>query len=500
MSKWIQELRPTLALAFPIMLGQIGQMLMGIADSMMLGRVGTVELAASAFVNAVFTLVLIGCIGLLQPGSVLVAREHGAGRPELCGRWQRHARALSWLAGGGLGLLLLAAIPFSHLFGQPTEVVAVMGPYFALIAVSLVPTLLFQADRQFAEAMGRPWEPLAILLGSAVLNVVLNWMLIYGRLGAPELGLTGAGVATLAARVVYVLVIRVWLRLLAEFEVAVAAARTERHPGAPRSGALRATGEDVARQAGAFPQRIRLFSRGGARDSRSGAAEWGGVVLRGRGLLLGGGDGGVAGRGAAGGASNRDLVRGAGLHGAAGTVARAGGADGARGGGGRHPAWPLLGPVVLTRAGAGGRGRVWGGGGRESVRPLALGAVVVTCATAATSTLCFVLGGETVAGWFVRDDPAVVALAARALVIVAFFQLFDGLQVVFAGALRGLTDVKVPLAAAFVAYWIVALPSGYVFGVRGGGGLEAIWIALAGGLAAATLGLGWRLRALTRPA
>ena len=110
------------------------------------------------------------------------------------------------------------------------------------------------------------------------------------------------------------------------------------------------------------------------------------------------------------------------------------------------------------------------------------------------------LGGETVAGWFVRDDPAVVALAARALVIVAFFQLFDGLQVVFAGALRGLTDVKVPLAAAFVAYWIVALPSGYVFGVRGGGGLEAIWIALAGGLAAATLGLGWRLRALTRPA
>ena len=443
MSKWIQELRPTLALAFPIMLGQIGQMLMGIADSMMLGRVGTVELAASAFVNAVFTLVLIGCIGLLQPGSVLVAREHGAGRPELCGRWQRHARALSWLAGGGLGLLLLAAIPFSHLFGQPTEVVAVMGPYFALIAVSLVPTLLFQADRQFAEAMGRPWEPLAILLGSAVLNVVLNWLLIYGRLGAPELGLTGAGVATLAARVVSVFVIRVWLRRHAEFAVAVAAARTAR---VERGAAREMLGLGL-------PMGAALFFEGGAFSSAAVMAGWLGAVPL---------------------AAHQIAISCAAL--------------------------AFMVPLGLSLALAVRTGREVGAGRRESVRPLALGAVVVTCATAATSTLCFVLGGETVAGWFVRDDPAVVALAARALVIVAFFQLFDGLQVVFAGALRGLTDVKVPLAAAFVAYWIVALPSGYVFGVRGGGGLEAIWIALAGGLAAATLGLGWRLRALTRPA
>ena len=347
MSKWIQELRPTLALAFPIMLGQIGQMLMGIADSMMLGRVGTVELAASAFVNAVFTLVLIGCIGLLQPGSVLVAREHGAGRPELCGRWQRHARALSWLAGGGLGLLLLAAIPFSHLFGQPTEVVAVMGPYFALIAVSLVPTLLFQADRQFAEAMGRPWEPLAILLGSAVLNVVLNWMLIYGRLGAPELGLTGAGVATLAARVVSVFVIRVWLRRHAEFAVAVAAARTAR---VERGAAREMLGLGL-------PMGAALFFEGGAFSSAAVMAGWLGAVplaahqiaiscaalafMVPLGLSLA-------------------LAGGAGLPGAGGPGARAGGAAGGRGGGG--------GGGVGAAAGAGrGGGDLRDGGDLDAV-------------------------------------------------------------------------------------------------------------------------------------
>jgi MATE family multidrug resistance protein len=100
----------------------------------------------------------------------------------------------------------------------------------------------------------------------------------------------------------------------------------------------------------------------------------------------------------------------------------------------------------------------------------------------------------------VKDDPAVVALAAKVLVIAAIFQLFDGLQVVFAGALRGLSDVKVPLASAFLAYWVLALPLGWWFGVRGGAGLAGIWWALAGGLAAATLVLGGRLRALTRPA
>lgn len=145
-------------------------------------------------------------------------------------------------------------------------------------------------------------------------------------------------------------------------------------------------------------------------------------------------------------------------------------------------------------------GRAVGAGESWRVRPMALGATLATVVTAGISTLAFVLAGKTVAESFVKDDPAVVALATKVLVIAAFFQLFDGLQVVFAGALRGLSDVRVPLVSAFLAFWVLALPCGWWFGVRGGGGLEGIWIALAGGLAASTLVLGWRLGVLTRRA
>ena len=142
-------------------------------------------------------------------------------------------------------------------------------------------------------------------------------------------------------------------------------------------------------------------------------------------------------------------------------------------------------------------GEAVGAGRLDRVRPLAAGAAILACATAACSTLAFVLAGDRVAAAF-TPDPAVVGLAARVLVVAAVFQIFDGLQVVFAGALRGLTDVRVPLAASFVAYWLLALPAGWWFGVRGGAGLPGIWGALAAGLACAAALLGWRLRMLTR--
>jgi len=225
-------MRPTLALALPIMVGQVSQMMMGILDSVMVGRVGSVPLAAAAFAGAVFTVFYVGCVGLLQPGAVLVAREHGAGREDLGGLWLRHARWLAWVAGVGLAILMLGLLLVKDRFGQPAEVVAMMGPYFALIAVSLVPTLLFQADRQFAEAVGRPWEPLFIMLGCVALNAALNWVFIYGKLGFPAWGLTGAGLATLVARVVSVLLLRVWLGRVAEFRVAMTEAR---RPGVERA-------------------------------------------------------------------------------------------------------------------------------------------------------------------------------------------------------------------------------------------------------------------------
>ena len=441
MARWTKELGPTVGLALPIMMGQLSQMLMGVTDSIMIGRVGTVPLAAASFAGAVFGLIFIGSIGLLQPGSVLAAREHGAGREDLCGMWLKHARGVAWGGGTALAALMVASLLIVDRFGQPEEVLAVMGPYYVLIALSLVPSLLAQADRQFAEALGRPWEPLFLMLASVALNVLLNWVFIYGNLGFPAMGLTGAGIATLLARVAAVVALRVWLNGHAGFAEGTRAARAAK----VERGRLREfLGLGV-------PMGAALFFEGGAFSAAAVMAGWLGTVPL---------------------AAHQIAISCA--------------------------ATAFMIPLGLAIALGMRVGKAVGAGRRDAVRPMAGGAALVTVGTSLAATGIFLFAGERIAGAFVKDDPTVVALAARVLVIAGIFQLFDGLQVIFGWALRGLTDVKVPLAAAFVAFWIVALPGGYVFGVLGNGGLEAIWIALAAGLAGATVALGWRLRRLTR--
>ena len=440
MARWIKELGPTVALAFPIMMGQMSQMLMGVADSIMIGRVGTVPLAAASFAGAVFGVIFIGSIGLLQPGSILAAREHGAGREDLCGMWLKHARVVAWGAGVALAALMVGSLFIVDWFKQPPEVVALMGPYYVLIALSLVPALLAQADRQFAEALGRPWEPLFIMLASVALNVGLNWIFIYGNLGVPAMGLTGAGVATLIARVAAVVALRVWLNGHAGFAEGTRAARVAR----VERGRLR---EFMWL---GVPMGAALFFEGGAFSAAAVMAGWLGTVPL---------------------AAHQIAVSCA--------------------------ATAFMVPLGLAIALGMRVGKAVGAGRREAVRPMAGGAALVTVGTSLVATGVFLFAGEQIAGVFITDDAEVVELAARVLVIAGIFQLFDGLQVIFGWALRGLTDVHVPLLVAFVAFWIIALPGGYVFGVRGGGGLEAIWIALAVGLAGATLALGWRLRRLT---
>jgi len=110
----------------------------------------------------------------------------------------------------------------------------------------------------------------------------------------------------------------------------------------------------------------------------------------------------------------------------------------------------------------------------------------------------FALAGGAIAAGF-TPEAAVVALAAKLLVIAALFQVFDGGQVIGAGALRGLADVKVPTAITFVAYWVIALPAGYLLGFRTSLGALGVWAGLAGGLASAALLLGWRFHRLTSP-
>lgn len=236
----LKELRLTLALALPMIVGQVSQMLIGITDAAFIGRVGTVQLAAAAFSHGIFGMFYIVGLGLLLPVGVFTARDHGAGDHDGCAAWLRHGRLMALAAGGAVFLLLAGLSTQLSRFGQPPEVVAIVRPFFLLNSLSLVPVFYFQVQRQYLDALGRPWVGTTVMLADVGLNALLNWVFIWGHLGAPALGLTGSGVATLIARTLAVTAIAVWLRGETESAPGVQWRRFREmlHMGLPVAGCL----------------------------------------------------------------------------------------------------------------------------------------------------------------------------------------------------------------------------------------------------------------------
>jgi MATE family multidrug resistance protein len=434
------ELRATAALAVPIVVGQVGQHLMGITDSVMIGQVGKVPLAASAFALGVCNLALIVGVGLLLPVAVLTARAHGARQPRECAEYLRHGIALAAVI--SVAMLVVLAIVGSqlHRFGQPAEVLAEVGPYFVLLALSMVPAFFFQVLKQYSEALGHPWAPMGILLGCVGLNGLLNWIFIWGHWGAPAWGLAGAGFATLLARVAALVLLLAWLRrkpdVRAEWPTAWRAPLSRArfaemlHIGVPAAG-------QWLFEAGAFS--AAAFMMG-----------WIGTVPL---------------------AAHQIALSCAGF-----TFMFALGISSA---------------VSVRIAKARGEGRT------DALRPIGFGAFVAAFVVMGVFGIVFALGGTWIARGF-TPEVDVVTVAAQLLAVAALFQLSDGAQVVGAGALRGLSDVKVPTAITFVAYWIFALPGGYLLAFHTPLGSTGVWVGLAAGLSVAAGLLAWRFHQRTR--
>lgn len=440
-SDYLRELRLTLTLATPIVVGQVSQMLMGVTDSVMIGQAGTVPLAASAFGGNIFNIFYVFGIGWMIPVSIFASRARGAGDPAEAGEYLRHGLALALVI--GLAEFVVMALLATQLdrFGQPPEVLAIVTPFYLLFAASIVPVLVYLALRQFAEAMGHPWVPMFIMLAGVGLNALLNWVFIYGHLGAPALGLTGAGISTLVSRTLGALVILAWLA---------------RYP------ALRA----------AWPRRwLGGYSRERFRRMLGLGAPAAGMLLfettafAFSGIMVGW-------LGAVPLAAHQIAI----------TCAT----------------FAFMFPLGLSIAAGMRVSRAAGAGERHRLRPIAFGVVGLGFAVMTVFALAFWLGGDVIARRFV-PDAAVVVLAVQLLGVAAVFQLADGVQVIAAAALRGLMDVRVPAAITLVAYWVVALPLGYGLGFGAGFGAAGVWTGIAGGLSFAAVFLVARLARLTRP-
>lgn len=433
-----KELRPTLALAVPMMVGQVSQMLIGLSDNAFIGRVGTVPLAAAAFTHSLFGLFYLVSIGLLLPVAVLTARDHGAGNDAGCAAWLRHGKMMALVVGVAAFGLLVALSTQLHRFGQPAEVVAVMKPFFVLIAASLVPVIYFQVQRQYLDALGRPWVGTSIMLADIALNALLNWVFIWGHWGAPALGLTGSGLATLLARFIAVGVIALWLRRTGGAKETAkprwewARLREMLDIGVPAAGCL-------LFEAGAFGMAALMMGWLGA------------TALAAHQIAL------------------------------------------------SCAALTFMVPLGLSNAASIRISRARGEGRHELLRPIGFGALGFSSAAMLVFAAVFMIGGAWLARGFTADE-AVIALAAQLLTVAALFQLFDGGQVVGSGILRGLTDVKVPTVITFIAYWLVSLPVAYLLAFRFDFGPVGIWTGLASGLFSAAILLIWRFHRFTRRA
>lgn len=441
-----EECQKTLALAFPLVSGQLSQMLMGAADTAMIGDTGVVPLGASTFANTLLAVPFVVGIGLLSSVSVRVSQALGAHQPEDAKEAVRHG---TWLA-VGLGLLVVAGmtalLPFLHLFRQPPEVVQHAPTYLITCAFSLIPALMSMVWKNHADALNHPWPPFYIMLGSVLLNIALNWVLIYGHLGFPAMGLEGAGYATLTARIVGAVVLFSWL--LRDSKLG---------PWTPHRWL-------VPWQRQRFKHLLEI----GIPASLHLLAEVTAFVMAS--LMVGS-------LGVAALAAHQVAIT------CVGTA--------------------FMIPLGVSMATTVRVGEIVGAGQRHRLHRVLAGSWLFAAAFMSCSMLTFFMCGRQLSLIFLKPEEAqVIEIAISLLLVASVFQLFDGLQVVSAAALRGVDDVKVPARIAILAYWIISLPLGWWFAYRLHWGAAGVWGALAVGLSLAAVMLmarAWRLLGSTAP-
>jgi MATE family multidrug resistance protein len=397
----------------------------------MLAPLGETVLAAAGLGMAGATLAFAALYGLLSVVGVRVARARG----------ERRGRAVSGLIKSGLGLGLFAGTLGAAAMGaawhalaplqQPEPVLAILGAYWALLSLTLLPFALLSVLKFAFEASGHPWTAAGFAFLGAGVNIPLNYLLIYGSGPVPALGLTGAGLATLLAESLAFAAAWVFWRT----------GRRVRRLRARTPGRLHQSASAALEGA---PLGFLYVAEQGAASAAVIVIGWFGATAL---------------------AANQVVVAVAGLL----YMAPLG----------------LAAAVALRVAEAAGAGR------RDELRGIAVAVLLLTTALGASSMTAILLGGETIAHSFLEDE-ATARLATQLFIVVAAMQIVDGVQSAMVGALRGLSDTVAPSLVSIFAYWAVALPLGWALAHPLGLGPTGVWIGFAGGLAVAALALSLR--------
>lgn len=405
------------SLGLPIIVGQAGMIVVGFADNIMVGHYTTDSLSAAGFVNNTFNMVNLACIGFTYGITPLVGALFARGEAGRIGRLMRNAFLINLMYTGLLMLLMgILYINIGHL-GQPDELLPLIKPYYRLSLYGLFPMMLYNVLTQCSYGMKGTRMPMWIILGANLLNVCGNYLLIYGHYGFPELGLYGAGLATLFARLMSAVVI---IAIFA-FGRKYSELRRSIHSSRCNNTDLRRLGKT------SLPISMQLFFETAAFSGAAIMVGWIGATEL---------------------AAFQVMV-------IIGT----------------------LGFCFYYSLGSATSVLVANAAGREDyreMRRIGYAGYHLTLLMALCASLAFVFGGRKLIGMF-TPDPKVIGVCLSLIMPMVCYQLGDATQVNFANSLRGTSKVMPVLWIAFFSYVMVGLPSTYLFGFTLGYGIVGIY-------------------------
>jgi MATE family, multidrug efflux pump len=433
---WRGELRAMISLAVPVVLSEMGWMAQGIVDTVMVGRMGPASIGAVALGNAVYYTPSLFGVGLLLGLDTLVSQAYGANDHDECHRWLAQGLYLAAIATVPIMLFAFAASFGFTRFGIAAQVAGPAGGYLRLMNLGTLPLLIYSGTRRYLQAVGEVRVVTVTYVAANLVNWFGNWVLIYGKFGCPALGVDGSALSTLASRLLMA-------AMLLGF-----AWRYERKRGHPL----------FRHWAGPKVERLRGLVRLGAPAA--------GQIL----LEVG--------------AWNLATVSAGWLTPVAlatHTIAL------------NYASMSYMVPLGISSAAAISVGQAIGAGDAAKARragwmALGLGTSFMLCAATAFLTV-----PRALIELYTRD-PRVMAVGPTLLAIAAAFQIFDGVQTVSTGALRGLGETRVPMFANLVGYWLLGLPLGLTLCFVVKWGIYGLWTGLTLALVviAVTLILRWR--------
>lgn len=420
---------PNFKLALPVVLSQAGQMVVGLADTIMVGQLGATELAAVSFANSIFTIGLVVNIGLAIAVTPLVGKAHGGNNPKKCGYWLKQGLVAN-LIFALFQIVVMLGVSFTMPFmGQDTAVVEMAIPYYLILVLSILPFSIFMVFKQFAEGIANTRIAMVITLLANLVNILLNYFLIFGKAGFPQLGIDGAGWATLISRIIMpIAFIAVFIRLPFFKIYKDSFKRAKVH--LKEIVSVIKVGVPIG---GQMVIEVFAFSMGaimmGWINQESMAAHQ--IVIS---------------------MASVTYMMSMGLSAAATIkVSNYLGAND----------WPNL---------------------KHSAYAIVHKVMVFMVFTA----ISFISLRNILPTLFV-DDANVIGIAATLMVVAGVFQLFDGLQAVWLGALRGLEDVKMPTLIAFITWIVLALPVSYICTFVFNMGPIGVWLGYLFGLFAGSV-------------